>query len=235
MAKNTKKDTGADLYPRFGEFGSAEEINRAAAAQKAEGDIEAVRAIAKENGIDDMDAQDYIDDNLPELCNNFNAAIGKLDVELKALGKIPNTISLWADRIRALLMEDETHALQKGVRRKGRSFVELAARITVECSRNRQNTPQPIVDAARKLDGSIPSTLPIGDVSRKRFDEIILEYYTAPGQEEEKPEVAPVQPEKEPEEDAEEVTDEELEEAINDSDGDTGEGAEEDDGAGDEG
>lgn len=40
------------MFDKFGEFDSAEELNRAAAAQKAEGDLEALIALAVGNGID---------------------------------------------------------------------------------------------------------------------------------------------------------------------------------------
>lgn len=69
------------MFDKFGEFDSAEELNRAAAAQKEEGDYEAIYAIAKENGIDREDAQDYIDDLVPELASPEMAAYGKLDIE----------------------------------------------------------------------------------------------------------------------------------------------------------
>ena len=45
------------MFEKFGEFDSYEEINRAAEAQKAEGDTEAILALAKENGLDEEDAQ----------------------------------------------------------------------------------------------------------------------------------------------------------------------------------
>lgn len=40
------------MWDKFGEFDSWEEINRAAKAQLEEGDMDAVRAIAEENGIE---------------------------------------------------------------------------------------------------------------------------------------------------------------------------------------
>ena len=49
------------MFEKFGEFDSAEELNRAAAAQFKEGDTEAILTIAKENGIDEEDARDYIE------------------------------------------------------------------------------------------------------------------------------------------------------------------------------
>lgn len=45
------------MFDIFGEFDSAEEINEAAAAQLAEGDIEAIMTIARENGMIADDAQ----------------------------------------------------------------------------------------------------------------------------------------------------------------------------------
>ena len=44
------------MFDKFGEFDSAEELNRAAAAQKKEGDYEAIYALAKEDGIDREEA-----------------------------------------------------------------------------------------------------------------------------------------------------------------------------------
>lgn len=188
------------LYAKFGEFDSAEEINRAALAQISQGDYEAVRTIAKENGIDEMDAQDFIDGVYPELCGPFTAAVGKLEVEAEALS-LPMVMQLWADHIKGMLASDDDDLLKKGIRRKGKNMAELFGKLIVETSRTRKNTPTEIVDAARKIDKSIPSTLPIGDISKKRFEEMVREYYIDPArQQEEKPEVAPVQQEEAPEE-----------------------------------
>ena len=190
----------AKLYEKFGEFDSAEEINRAALAQISQGDYEAVKTIAKENGIDEMDAQDFIDGVYPELCGPFTAAVGKLEIEAEAHG-LPMGMQLWVDHIKGMLASDDDDSLKKGIRHKGKNMAELFGKLIVETSRTRKNTPAEIVTAARKIDSSIPSTLPIGDISKKRFEEIVREYYIDPaGQQEEKPEVAPVQQEEAPEE-----------------------------------
>lgn len=193
----------AKLFAKFGEFDSAEEINRAAAAQKAQGDNEAVRTIAKENGIDEMYVDDFLAGDYDELCNPLIAAIGKLDIETADLD-LPTSLQLWVDFIKNMMLEDNDKQLMIGIRRKGKDLVNLLAKLIVETSKSRKNVPGPIVSAARKLDSSIPSTLPIGDISRKRLEEAIREYYIDPTgkQEEKKSEVAPVQPE-EPEEDQE--------------------------------
>lgn len=196
----------AKLYEKFGEFDSAEEINRAALAQISQGDYEAVKTIAKENGIDEGEAQDFLEGIYPELCGPFSAAVGKLHVEAEALG-LPMTMQLWVEHI-ILMMEKDLdledgldEVLMKGIRRKGKNMAELFGKLIVETSRTRKNTPAEIVTAARKIDSSIPSTLPIGDISKKRFEEIVREYYVDPArQQEEKPEVAPVQQGEAPEE-----------------------------------
>ena len=191
----------AKLYEKFGEFDSAEEINRAAAAQKAQGDLEAVRMIAKENGIDEMDADDFWrDDDFGELCSPLTAALGKLDVESAALD-LPTSLQLWVDFIKNMTLDDDGADLMIGIRRKGKDLVSLLAKLIIETSKTRKNVPSDIVNAARKIDSSIPSTLPIGDISRKRLEEIIREYYIDPARKTEKePEVAPVQQEEAPEE-----------------------------------
>jgi hypothetical protein len=194
----------AKLFAKFGEFDSAEEINRAAAAQKAQGDNEAVRTIAKENGIDEMYVDDFLAGDYDELCNPLIAAIGKLDIETADLD-LPTSLQLWVDFIKNMMLEENDKQLMIGIRRKGKDLVNLLAKLIVETSKSRKNVPGPIVSAARKLNSSIPGTLPIGDISRKRLEEAIREYYIDPAgkQEEKKSEVAPVQPE-ETEEDPEE-------------------------------
>ena len=74
------------MFDRFGEFDSWEEINKAAEGQKEEGDFNALKALAKENGIDEEDAQDYIDGIVDELCNSSMAAIGKINIEKQDMG-----------------------------------------------------------------------------------------------------------------------------------------------------
>lgn len=55
------------MIRKFGIFDTVEELNRAAAAQKAEGDEEALFALAAENGIGQEDVQDYLDGEVEEL------------------------------------------------------------------------------------------------------------------------------------------------------------------------
>lgn len=93
------------MFEKFGEFDSCEELNRAAAAQLAEGDTDAIYTIAEENGIDREDAEDYIDGLVPELVTPLMAAYGKLAVEKKEL-KLEGIMEDWMEYIRIQCRDD---------------------------------------------------------------------------------------------------------------------------------
>ena len=107
------------LFEKFGEFDSAEELNRAAAAQLAEGDIDAIYEIAEENGLDREDAEDYIDGVAPELCTPIMAALGKLKVEAAEL-ETQEIMEDWLTYIRIQCAEHPETAA--AVRKKGKSL-----------------------------------------------------------------------------------------------------------------
>ena len=73
------------LFERFGEFDSVEELNMTAEGLKEEGDLESLKVLAEENGLDVADAEDYADGIVTELANSLLAALGKLKVEYKEL------------------------------------------------------------------------------------------------------------------------------------------------------
>lgn len=69
------------MFDKFGEFDSAEELNKTADGLLNEGDIDSLKELAKENGIDEEDVQDYIDGNTEDLATVSMAAFGRLSVE----------------------------------------------------------------------------------------------------------------------------------------------------------
>ena len=71
------------MWDKYGNFDSAEEINEAAGKLKAEGKEEEVKELAKGNGIDEELAELFLSGELPFLCDDLIAAIGKLDTEIK--------------------------------------------------------------------------------------------------------------------------------------------------------
>lgn len=75
------------MFEKFGEFGSAEELNMAAEGFLKEGDTASLLALAEENGIDREDAQDYIEGNAECLATPAMAAVGRLEVEKREIQK----------------------------------------------------------------------------------------------------------------------------------------------------
>ena len=79
------------MFDKFGEFGSSEELNKAADGMLSEGDFDGVKALAKENGIDDADVDDYIKGDMKELSTPITAALGRIDVQEKE-SKLPGNV-----------------------------------------------------------------------------------------------------------------------------------------------
>ena len=66
------------MFEKFGEFDSAEELNKAAKGFKDEEDEENLYKLAEENGIDKEDAEDYWDGETDELASETMAAVGRI-------------------------------------------------------------------------------------------------------------------------------------------------------------
>lgn len=157
------------MFDKFGEFGSAEEINRAADAQKKEGDTEAVKLLAKENGIDKEDTEDYLDGVIEELCTPLTAAIGKIEVEAESMGLFGVFLS-WKE-----VMVDEAikdPELQMAIRKKGKSLKDAMAAVLTRESKARKAIPGEIARAAK-----IPANTQVSTMTTKDQKKALLEYY----------------------------------------------------------
>lgn len=67
MAEKKGKVAPVQLFDKYGEFGSVEELNQAAAGLREEGDIEGLKELARENGIDPYEVEDYVEGETEEL------------------------------------------------------------------------------------------------------------------------------------------------------------------------
>lgn len=160
------------MFEKYGEFNSAEELNVAAATALEQGDKEAVKALAIENGIDEEDAQDYIDGYTPELCSPLMAAVGKLNVEKKALD-LPSFMEGWLYMLNDMMSQDEKAAeLVAGIRKKGKTLVGLMGKLMKLSSENRKQVPDAIVKAAG-MSGKVY----VGDIDHITFMDTVKEYY----------------------------------------------------------
>ena len=73
------------MLEKFGELNSVEELNKAAAGLKEEGDVASIIVLAEENGLDKADAEDYAEGEMEELATPCTAAHGRLKVESEDL------------------------------------------------------------------------------------------------------------------------------------------------------
>ena len=75
------------MFEQFGEM-SYEQLLMAAEGQLKEGDIDSLKALAKENGIDEEIAMLYAEGAIPVLSDAMTAAYGKLDIEVQEMNEI---------------------------------------------------------------------------------------------------------------------------------------------------
>lgn len=158
------------MFDKFGEFDSADEINRAATAQLAEGDTDAIYALAKENGIDVEEADDFIEGLTKELCGPLMAANGKLDVEEAELQPY-EIMKDWVQYIRMRCLEAPEMAL--AVRRKGKSLRECIAALLKWSFSNAKDVDKDILKAA----GISAPRVTLGIPGMGQAKKIITEYY----------------------------------------------------------
>lgn len=163
------------MFDKFGEFDSCEELNRAAAAQKAEGDLEALILLAEENGMGKEDAEDYMDDLTDELASPFMAAVGKIDVEEKDL-KLGGVLSDWAAELRMMCAERED--LCRAVRKKGKDLDGYIALTADTGYKNRTIVDKRIVSKTKEVKKIVGShEFAIGIPDRKTRKQLIEKYY----------------------------------------------------------
>lgn len=124
------------MFDLFGEM-TAEGINKTAEGLKNEGDTKNVYALAKENGIGKEYVEMYLRGDIPVLCDEMTAAVGKLDVEMKEKAvkayekKIPAEPIV--EYLKQKAMEDTAVALK--IREKGKSLAGCLKHVETEARR----------------------------------------------------------------------------------------------------
>lgn len=163
------------MFEKFGEFDSWEEINQAAEIKFNQGDMEAVRTIAAENGIDKEDAEDFIDGVLEELTTAVQAAVGKLNMECEDL-KLKGVLLDWADELKALCVQDNDFAL--AVRKKGKDLAGFIAKTADSGYEHRAVVDRRIVEKTEQVKKIIGNhEFSIGIPDKKTRLEIALKHY----------------------------------------------------------
>ena len=169
------------MEKKFGIFNTVEELHRAAAAQKAEGDLEALIGLATENGLEKEDAEDYMDSDDPEdfLCNATMAAIGKLNMEEQDL-HLESQMKDWKDFIVQMLTDypvdhadEDRDTLANAVFNPEKKLLDVLAAGLKLSSENRIKVDKRIIQAARLPE----SAAFIGMCGRDDLKKIIQDYY----------------------------------------------------------
>lgn len=166
------------MFDKFGEFDSAEEMNEAARKFVEAKDEKSLLALAKENGIDKEDAEDFFDGITSEFVTPLMAARGKMEVESKDLD-IKGILIDWRDMILKMCLDDQKMCV--AVRKKGKSLKECMARLIAYSFDNKVQISSKIVDATMithngkkvKLKGPIY----VGFPNRMEAKKLIEDYY----------------------------------------------------------
>lgn len=158
------------MFDRFGEMETAAEINDLANNLKTEGDIESIKILATENGIDEEVANAFIDGVIPFVCDDMSAALGKLSIEAKEV-KAEELIGDWCEYIKQRCLEDP--AMQIAVRKKGKTFNGCIAAILKWSFGHQRPVDKEILKAAGVSAGKVTFGIP-GMATVKK---LITEYY----------------------------------------------------------
>ena len=158
------------MFEKFGELNSFGELNELAENLFNEGDTESLKAMAKENGIQNEFVQMYLQGDIPVLCDPLTAALGKIDVEVAEL-KPKEIMEDWVEYLRGQCMENEILAYQ--VRKKGKSLKGCIAALLKWSFSNRQQIDKDIIKAA----GVSVYNVTLGIPGMARAKKIITDYY----------------------------------------------------------
>lgn len=166
------------MYEKFGEFDSVEELNKKAEELKAAGDEKELIELAKENGIDKEDAEDYMDDCTDELATPLMAAVGKIKAESEHL-KLAGVLIDWKDTIMEMCTEDIR--FQRAVRKKGKSMTGCMAKLMTFAFENKVQISEEIIKATKiNHNGKVEQMrgpVYMGIPNKREVRQIVREYY----------------------------------------------------------
>ena len=166
-----KRKGETKMFDRFGEFDSAAEINETAVNLRREGDIESLKVLAAENGIDPEILEEFAKGKQIYLCDDMVAALGKLDVEVKNV-KCAEIMEDWVEYIRSQCFEKPEVA--RAVRKKGKSLAGCIAALLHWSFKHQNPVDKEIMKAAGVTAGRCTLGIP-GMATAKK---IITNYYT---------------------------------------------------------
>ena len=156
------------MFDKFGKM-NYDELIRTAKAEKEEGDEEALIALAQENGLDQEDAEDYMDDLTEALCTPREAAVARIEMEAKDL-EVSGIWEEWKGFALEMCMQEEDLAC--AVCRKNRSLLGLFGKLLKLGFDSKQRVDKRICKEAG-LNDNVYTGIP----TRQQVAETISNYY----------------------------------------------------------
>lgn len=156
------------MFDKFGKM-NYDELIRTAKAEKEEGDEEALIALAQENGLDQEDAEDYMDDLTEALCTPREAAVARIEMEAKDL-EVSGIWEEWKGCVLEMCMQEEDLAC--AVCRKNRSLLGLFGKLLKLGFDSKQRVDKRICKEAG-LNDNVYTGIP----TRQQVAETISNYY----------------------------------------------------------
>lgn len=158
------------MFDRFGEFDTAQEINETAINLRKEKDLESLKVLAEENGIDSDVLEVFWSGDILYLCDEMSAALGKIDVESRAID-CAEIMQDWVEYIKAQCLDNPAIAL--AVRKKGKSLAGCIAVILKWSFKNQHPVDKEIMKAA----GVSANRCTLGIPGMARAKQLITKYY----------------------------------------------------------
>lgn len=156
------------MFDKFGKM-NYDELIRTAKAEKEERDEEALIALAQENGLDQEDAEDYMDDLTEVLCTPREAAVARIEMEAKDL-EVSGIWEEWKGCVLEMCMQEEDLAC--AVCRKNRSLLGLFGKLLKLGFDSKQRVDKRICKEAG-LNDNVYTGIP----TRQQVAETISNYY----------------------------------------------------------
>lgn len=161
------------MWEKFGGMETAADINELAANMRSEKDMDSIRALAKERGIDAQIADLFIAGNLEELCDAETAAVGKLTVEQADMKlKKPSIIDDWIDYIKAECMSGDSQ-FTEAVMKNDKTLKGSIGSILRWSFSNQNEIDSSILKAAGVTGARVTMGIPAAGQAKK----IIRDYY----------------------------------------------------------
>lgn len=157
------------MFEKFGEFDSADEINKKAQELLKKNDEENLKVLAKENGIGEEMVALLISGVVRQLCDDELAAFGKIEMEVEDL-KAEEIMFDWAEYIKGCIVKEP--AMASAVRRKGKSLKGCISELLKWSFKNAKQVDKEICKLA-----NVPEKVTLGIPGMGRAKQIIRGYY----------------------------------------------------------